>query len=297
MRIALFSNGSDFQNLLYKSIKTGLREKRIDYCFHHIDDYKIATGFDVAIRISIASPSGDMLQFFKKNNIPFIMIDKGFFRLHDHQYRYKGSKCLYYKFSCNSNQPTHYLHKITPDLDRLKQTGIEFIEFRNKKTGHIIFAGSSQKYCDFHGLGDATLYAEKVINQIKESIEIPREIIYRPKPTWKNATHIRNTRFSRGGEHFDRVVKSAYCVVTHGSNACLEALLLGYPSIILGNGIIKKISATSIDSIEKLFYANNRDKKNCLGRLVRCQFTIDEMKSGLFWDITKRFIERHEKND
>jgi hypothetical protein len=154
-------------------------------------------------------------------------------------------------------------------------------EHARKAPGHILLAGSSQKYHDFYGLKDPTSWARKVVAALRE--ETKREIVYRPKPSWKDAVPIEGTRFSSGAETIDEVLAGAWAVVTHGSNACFEAVLAGVPVVALGDAVAKPISSTTLDAIESPRRASYVERLQWAARLSYWQWTMPEMATGQAW--------------
>jgi hypothetical protein len=105
----------------------------------------------------------------------------------------------------------------------------------------IVIAGSSAKYHAFYGLPEPNEYYATSSLDIQARTDRP--IIYRPKPSFKDAQPIEGTEFSTGDETITDALWGAHALVTHGSNACFEAALLGVPSIVLGDAVAAPISS------------------------------------------------------
>ena len=85
--------------------------------------------------------------------------------------------------------------------------------------------------------------------------------------------------------------KDIYTVVTHTSNASLEANFYGIPTMTLGNSIVKSISSTKISDINNIYRATV-EEKNSLGRsLSYFQWKLREIKEGLMWIHLKNILE------
>lgn len=146
----------------------------------------------------------------------------------------------------------------------------------------VLFAGSSQKHCDFHGLGDCTAYARGVIKQIHAITDKP--VIHRPKPTWRDAMPIDGVAFSRPPTTLADELKRCFVLVTHSSNAALDAILAGVPAIVLGPGIARPVAAHRIADIDRPFWPSEQTRRQWFADLAYCQWTLNEMASGEMWN-------------
>jgi hypothetical protein len=106
-----------------------------------------------------------------------------------------------------------------------------------------------------------------------------RPIIYRPKPSFKDAQPIEGTEFSTGDETINDALWGAHALVTHGSNACFEAALLGVPSIVLGDAVAAPISSRSLDDDREPLRGK---REQWFANLAYHQFT--ERSSRTAWD-------------
>lgn len=209
-----------------------------------------------------------------------IMLDKGYVRT-----RRAGNRTWeFWRVSAHEHHPTSRLMGHSYPADRFESLGLELVKWR--KSGlQILFAGSSGKYHEFYGLPDPTLYAQRIVDRLATMTDRP--IVYRPKPSWREAVPIPGTRFSVGGEGITGALANAHCLVTHGSNACFEAALMGIPSIVLGDAVAQPISSTTIADIESPL-CGKRWQWFC--NLAYRQWTEDEMRSGQAWETIRGWI-------
>jgi hypothetical protein len=152
----------------------------------------------------------------------------------------------------------------------------------------ITLALSSQKYCDHHRLGNATKYAKSIISKMKTK----RHIIYRPKPSFAGAVRIKGARFDYGmmrGKSIGlrRTLDRTHVLVTHGSGVALNAIIAGIPAITLGGGIAYGVSGHSLKNLEDPFWPDAKHRLNWLADVGYSHFTLDEMRSGLAWEVMK----------
>jgi hypothetical protein len=79
-------------------------------------------------------------------------------------------------------------------------------------------------------------------------------------------------------------------MVTHGSNACFEAVCEGVPCIVLGNGVAKPISSTQLEDVDNPRLASDSEREAWLNGLSYWQWSRDEMESGECWDYVRRYV-------
>lgn len=212
-----------------------------------------------------------------------LFFDKGYFR-----HRGPNRTWEYWRIAVNSHHPTDYIAKATHGSTRWEKISRRrgaLIRPWRENGNHILIAGSSEKYHSFCNLESPTDYARKLIKAIGRLSERP--ICYRPKPTWKEAVPIKGARFSPATESFQSAASGAWAVVTHGSNAGFDAILTGIPSIVLGNGIARPVSSTSLEEVENPYLATDAERSQWLANIAWCMFTEEEMAGGLAWEAIK----------
>lgn len=245
-------------------------------------EVEVAVSADVAVMVGVKSR--ERWHAHWDAGIHVVMLDKGYCRG-------KGAGPVrgweYWRISVDGHHPTRYLERMRRPSDRWNRLGIDVMPWRASGE-HIILAGSSAKYHDFYGLNDPTAFAHGVVKSIRAATQ--RAIVYRPKPSWRDAIPITKTRFSAGKEPLAEILTGAHALITHGSNACFEAMLAGVPSIVLGDAVAKPISSTSLDDIEAPRVAGDEERMQLLANLAYAQFTLSEFASGEAWSNTRSFI-------
>lgn len=233
----------------------------------------------------------------KAGKLPLI-IDKGYYG--------RGEM---YRMSLGAYQPP-YLDQIIADLwddpvvfrSRLQACGMRIGLHQPKDRASVMYVGSSQKYCNFHELGDNNDYARKVVTRLLGFW--PHQIIYRPKPSWwakskpsekrDDLRDIFRVRFSGPDEQFATALAQCHAVVTHGSNGAAEALAAGVPVIMLSEEGVSPVwplcSHNMADVLDlKLPGANERER--ILAAMGWTQFSITEMATGFAWRHLRHFHE------
>lgn len=203
-----------------------------------------------------------------------VLFDKGYSR-----HRLKG--CWeYWRISYGAHNPTATtLLKMAYPRDRFDALNLEVKPWRTDGDC-VLIAGSSGKYHHFHNLEDPNVYTRKLVRKIRKQTD--KEIIYRPKPSWREARSIPGTTYSWPKEPLAAVLDRCSVVVSHGSNICFEAAIAGIPNIILGDGVMKPISSTSIVDIEEPKLLN---RQAIFNSLAYHQWTLAELRSGEAFNI------------
>jgi hypothetical protein len=218
----------------------------------------------------------------KAKGVVPIMLDKGYVRTR----RPDARVWEYWRVSVGAHHPTRTtLMRRKMPADRLEQIGLLTRPWRSRGYS-IVIAGSSAKYHNFYGLAEPNEYYSNLVEQLRQVTD--KQIIYRPKPSFKDALPISTTLFSSGDENIMGALEGAWALVTHGSNACFEAAVLGIPSIILGDGIMAPISSTSLDEI---MTPKLGKREQLFQNLAYHQWTEPEMRSGEAWATIKGWVD------
>lgn len=191
------------------------------------------------------------------------------------------------RVALNCHNPWADAHMKTWPHDRRLGLGWHPAEWCDRPGGVILIAGSSEKFHVQHGLPHPTLYASRLIEEIRQHSS--RTIVYRPKPSWRDAVPIDGALFS--GDRRKTLasdLKRAHCMVTYGSNASFEALLAGVPQIVLGTAVARLVSCTQIDRVERPFRAPVSDVLNLLNGLAYHDWALTEVADGRAWSHIRR---------
>jgi hypothetical protein len=275
MRIALFLSPNKFaERQLAGDLRSGIPAK-----FEWVDE--VGPGFDFAVVVGIKRKP--IIRALQARGTPFLYFDKG------HNRRWNAVQPDWWRLAINDYQPTHYLGRLNFPDDRADAQDWRVKPWRHKGS-HIVFAGASAKYHAFYELDDPTAYAADVIRKLKTLTRRP--IVYRSKPSWRGAEPIDGAKFIGQARHpISDDLRGAHALVTHGSNACLDALLAGVPSVVLGNGTVGTISSKSLDEIENPILASMESCKQLLANMAYCQWSDREIRSGAMWKRVPALIE------
>jgi hypothetical protein len=244
------------------------------------DFKKLPKGVDCAVVVGVKANSGPIFHRYRKAGRHAVFIDKGYTRI-----RGGPLGTLYWRISGNAFQPLHYFQKTPRPSDRWRWSETDIRDRRVPGGQEVLFAGSSQKFCDFHKLGNATEYATAVLREARKHTDRP--LAYRPKPSWGDAVPIEGVRYSHPKEKFVGALDLAHVVVTYGSNACLEAMLFGVPAVVLGDGITRPLCSTSLADLDKPRFPTRDQLYQLACDLAYCQWTLSEFASGDAWKVLR----------
>lgn len=286
LRICFFASDKAREHLLADAFLQGARRHGHATEVRALAEDVSVDGFDVGCMVGVKSRA--LLERVNRAGAGYLMFDKGYSR---HKSRSPRAGWEYWRVAIDAHHPTARLAALSMPDDRLQAMGWEIKPWREPtEDGAIILAGSSAKYHEFYRLGHPTTYAKELVRQLRTITKRP--LVYRPKPSWREATPILKTRFSQLPETLADLMADAHCLVTHGSNACFEAMLAGVPSIVLGEGVAKPLSSTEIGDVEGLHKASDALRRQWAANLAYFQWTGAEFSTGEAWDFLGQEIHR-----
>lgn len=176
----------------------------------------------------------------------------------DHGYFNRGYYEGHFRIVRNERQtvlPNGNWGDFTPE--RWESLGIKLEKWQ--KTGENVLICPISRYVgDFLGI-DPKKWTETVIAELSRHTDRP--ILVKPKD----------------GIPLERAMKDAWCLVTHSSNAAIDAVVAGVPVVTLGVSAAQPVS-WSMKDIETPHYPE-RDRWAHV--LAHHQFTLDEMRRGI----------------
>lgn len=141
---------------------------------------------------------------------------------------------------------------------------------------HVLLAGMSAKSARTRGYGPQE-WERRTIEQIKAVTNRP--IVFRPKPSWTEATPIPGTIFSPGDSPLGAALRDCWAVVTLHSNVAVDALLAGVP-VNVAEGVAAEFS-TPLAQIEAPRMPDGREQ--LMADIAWQQWTPAEMIGGPCW--------------
>lgn len=278
---------------LAKAIQNGARLCGDEVEIRTVDDLTPEVR-DCDLMLGIGVKRRDWFRAYNAAGISYCYFDKGYIRK-----RAEKEWLLYWRASVNGHQPIGYVRQAKHDRGRADRMSLRLSPWREPRGDLLIVDGSSAKHAYFHAPSnisrkDVHEYADKISRDLVERIRSvsQRSVVFRPKPSYRQAKPIEGTEFARGRgavhvKDFEYDFDRAHAVITYGSNLCFDAVLHGVPSIVLGHGIAGPISSTSLDDIEDPYLAPERDRQQWLNNVAHSQFKLEEFSSGEGWQVIR----------
>lgn len=256
--------------LLTNAMFTGIRTTGDRVRLVQARDYREPDA-DVAVFYGMRDQCLKVFRDYQDQGLKVVYIDLGYWARHDGG-RYAG----YHKIVVNGRHPTAYFQRNRHPNDRALRLGMNAQRWR-KDGQHIIVAGMSPKGAEVDGF-KAEQWERATIADLKDLTK--REIIYRPKPSWKDAKPIAGAQFSPREENVVDRFPLCHAVVTHHSNVAVDALVYGIPTFCW-EGVAAPMSLQDLAEIENPWRPENRDQ--WIADIAYTQWNVLEMTRGKPW--------------
>jgi hypothetical protein len=293
VKIALFLSDKERERKIGDALSAGFKLHGDEVRVISTQDFDTdkGDGAQLAVMVGVKGRSKEIFEYFRRSGRHTLLIDKSYF-----------DRGEYYRVSLDGFQP-HYAHAKPRSRDRLLSFDINLAPMR-KSGKHIIYAGSSQKYCNWHDIGDASAFAADTCFKIRKLTKNSFPIYYRPKPSWA-AMHpdevvpVKDTIFSGPQESLKDRLHDCHALVTHGSNAAIEALISGIPVVLVsteGACAAWPLAGHVLDGdIMAPPIPTDAQRMQLFADLAWCQFTLEEMAAGLAWEtLLDKTIKRYQ---
>lgn len=207
----------------------------------------------------------------------FIYIDLGYWLRKTPELRLEG----YHKLSVDHWCPGVKMRRGCPP-DRFNALYVPVRPWRSKGD-HIVVAGMSAKSALDHGLAPEQ-WEQAMIARLSG----PRPIIYRPKPSWTDATQLSGAELSQN-QPIEQILINAHALITHHSNAAIDSLTAGIP-FYCEKGVGSPLSTVDLEDIENPKFPDDKDRLQLLHDIAYTQFNVAEMRNGECWAQIKDLI-------
>lgn len=197
-----------------------------------------------------------LLEGWRARNRRWIYWDRGYARRVFATYLPRGENGGYYRWHLNSFQ-MRWVRDVPNDRWAALRTPVAPW---SKDGKHIVLAQPTQTYAKFHSCEGWT---DRTIAELKGFTD--RKLIVRDKESSRS---------------LQEDLKGAHCLVAHGSNAAVEAVILGCPVFVHQDSAAAIVGNTTLNKIEEPIYP---DRERWLNSLAYCQFNEAELVDGTLW--------------
>jgi hypothetical protein len=191
-----------------------------------------------------------------ERNREFAYWDRGYARRVFATWLPRGENGGYYRWHRNAFQ-MRTLRNVPGD--RWEQLKIDVKPWR-KGGRHIVIAAPTRTYGRFHGTRD---WIADTIHAL--SLATDRQLVIRDKESKRS---------------LESDIDGAHALVTHGSIAAVESVVLGCPVFVHPYSAAALVGRTDLSQIEKPIYP---DREPWLHSLAYCQFNEAELVDGTLW--------------
>ena len=161
-----------------------------------------------------------------------------------------------------------------PGVNRLKDVSIN--EWQNND-GHILLCPSSQTVTQWTNKMSQDEWCNKITDVIKEYTDRPIKFRNKPRP---------------GNQWWETSItddlEGAYALVTNMSLSAIDSIMFGIPAFTHMDNIASPISNTDISKINEPMKPNKEIINEWINCVSQNQFTLDEIGSGIAYEILKR---------
>jgi hypothetical protein len=224
--------------------------------------------------------AGKIIDWMRSQHRDYYFIETGYLGNYPSLNNRTGRK-IYHRIVKNAMQ--HNRVMVVPDDRWMKLVAWnESLRYQGwKRSGSkILLVTPSDKPCRYYGI-DRQQWVDDTIRKIK--LHTDRPIIVREKA--RRAERTNDTIYHA----FDQDI---FCTVTYNSIAAVESVAYGIPAIALAPTAAEPVCGNDLSSIEHPPRPAAEFVQMWLNHIAYCQYSIDEMISGLAWQLVKENEQR-----
>lgn len=234
---------------------------------HNVDELA-ALPDDVTPIVGCMPETRHLIDKWMMTGRTWVYWDRGYFRRIFATDLPRGDNGGYYRWTIGAFQ-MRKVYDVPADRWRAQQTDL-LPWARDGK--HIVVASPSPTYERFHKIEGWT---ERTVAELKKYTDRP--LVTRDKEMQRAATD----RLQGGRRLYDDC-KGAHCLVTHGSNAAVEAAIMGCPVFVDECSAAVLVGKTNLVEIEEPVYPN---REPWMRSLAYNQFNEQELVDGTLWKL------------
>lgn len=197
-----------------------------------------------------------LIKRWRHHKRTWIYWDRGYCRRVFATHLPRGENGGYYRWHVNSFQLQHIRN--VPD-DRWKAMRTDVLPWQ-KNGRHIVIAAPTRTYARFHETRDWIADTIDALARVTD-----RQLVIRDKESKRS---------------LQSDLAGAHCLVTHGSIAAVEAVILGTPVFVHVDSAAALVGRTDLSQVEKPVYP---ERQPWLNSLSYAQWNETELTDGTLW--------------
>jgi len=278
VKIVFYLNHNGRAKVIHDAVLQGLaRHGRQVTTRHPADFRKSGVEADIAIFYGLWDELREIQRAYPKAGRTSILIDLGYWG------RIEGGKLAgYHRVSVNALHATGYFQRVKHPPDRFLRFGLEPRAFR-RGGAHVLLCGMSGKAAWVYGLRPEQ-WERDAVEKLRFHSRVPREIRYRPKQSWKEASPIAGAVFAPDKQLLGMdQLNDCWALVTHHGNAALDALLAGVP-VFCEEGLASVLAERDLARINTPRYPSEAERDQLLFDAAWTQWKVSEIAAGEMWN-------------
>ena len=269
MRVRAYLSGNPVHDRAIKAFAEGSKAEVCTFDQYEPSDVAVVFGIYKS-RVPISWPRGEIFRQQRQNNKDVVVLETGYINRGDgetHHYA-AGFNGLNGRADFrNKGMPSDRAHKLR------RHHGLRFLRWREEGS-HVVLCGQ----VPWDAAVDCLDYMKWLQDAVEALRATSRRVVFRPHP---KARLNPIPGFDYSTEPLQVDLQNAHCVIACNSNACVEAVIEGIPTISTDQGSMAwEVSSHSIEDLERL---EMPDREQWINDLAYSQWTIAEMKSGEAW--------------
>lgn len=243
---------------------------RADSYLEPVSDVVIFYGFDGSRESKIAQAFDD----YRREGKKAVYVDLGYFN--------PAGRYGFHRFSINDRHPNAHFRLVKHPRDRADAVGVR-VSKHMQQGENILLCGCSVKAAAFDGVQG---WEQQAIAEIRAVTDRP--IVYRPKPQKMSKPQlppIKGVGYSNPAEvrSIQTELHNCWAVVSHHSNAGLDALCVGVPCF-QDDGAALVLGHRDLSLIENPMLPTYDERRQLMNDVCYTQFNAKtEFSNGLFW--------------
>ena len=272
VRIIFYRGTSRRAGIIGDAVLSGLRHHGLSADVVDAQQYT-APDADVAVFYGLAGNLKRLQREYIAAGLKTVFLDLGYWgRLED------GKVSGFHRVVVNGLHATEYFQRVKHGPDRFRHFGIQPQPFK-RGGGPVLLCGMSEKAAWVYDMSPEEWERDAVR---RLSAVTRREIQYRPKPTWREATDIPGSTRVVATTTIKRALRDAWACVTHHGNTALDALMLGVPAFCV-DGIASALACADLTQIESPLYPDEGARDQLLFDAAYTQWKVREIVDGKMW--------------